>query len=129
MVIPFGSNLVYWDDAFSMMNRAVSSPLDFVAYAQRKPASHPERYLPMFAGDTVMKRRGGLEVVCKTRSEAAFRAEMQGALRSNATRPAEPPVSAVAAADADRSCLAGGAAAPARQRPLRPPHPRRGTGR
>ena len=52
----------------------------------------------MFAGDTVMKRRGGLEVVCKPRSEAAFRAEMQGALRSNATRPAEPPVSAVAAA-------------------------------
>ena len=41
MVIPFGSNLVYWDDAFSMMNRAVSSPLDFVAYAQRKPARIP----------------------------------------------------------------------------------------
>jgi L-ascorbate metabolism protein UlaG (beta-lactamase superfamily) len=96
VVIPFGSNLVYWDDAFSVMNRAVSSPLDFVAHARRKPARHPERFLPMFAGDTVMKRPGGLAVVCKVRREAAFRAEMQLALRSNATRPAEPPACAVA---------------------------------
>jgi L-ascorbate metabolism protein UlaG (beta-lactamase superfamily) len=96
VVIPFGANLVYWDDAFSVMNRAVASPLDFVAYAKAKPAQHPERYRPMFAGDTVMGRPSGLEVVCKARGEAAFRAEMQGALQSNATRPAEPPACALA---------------------------------
>jgi L-ascorbate metabolism protein UlaG (beta-lactamase superfamily) len=95
VVIPFGANLVYWDDAFSVMNRAALSPLDFVAYARAKPARHPERYRPMFAGDTVMKRSGGLEVVCKARNEAGFRAEMQGALQSSATRPPDPPDDAV----------------------------------
>ena len=95
VVIPFGANLVYWDDAFSVMNRAALSPLDFVAYARTKPARHPQRYRPMFAGDTVMKRPDGLEVVCKARSEAGFRAEMQAALQSSATRPPEPPADAV----------------------------------
>ncbi len=105
VVVPFGANLVYWDDANSVMNRAVLSPLDFVAYAQAKPARHPDRYRPMFAGDTVIKRPGGgLEVVCKPRSEAGFRAEMQAALKASASRPPQPPPEAVAA-PADLSWL------------------------
>jgi L-ascorbate metabolism protein UlaG (beta-lactamase superfamily) len=96
VVIPFGANLVYWDDAFSVMNRAALSPLDFVAYAQARPARHPQRYRPMFAGDTVMRRGGALEVVCKARNEAVFRVEMQAALQSCTTRPPEPPVEGVA---------------------------------
>jgi len=66
VVIPFGANLVYYDDADSVMNRAALSPLDFVTYAQVKPARHPLRYWPMFAGDLVMKSSGQttLEVTC-----------------------------------------------------------------
>jgi L-ascorbate metabolism protein UlaG (beta-lactamase superfamily) len=99
VVIPFGANLAYWDDAWSVMNRAALSPLDFVAYARSRPARHPERYLPMFAGDTVMKRPGGgLEIACRARSAEAFRTEMQAALAANPHRPAEPPAQAVEAA-------------------------------
>jgi L-ascorbate metabolism protein UlaG (beta-lactamase superfamily) len=102
VVIPFGSNLVYYDDADSVMNRAVLSPLDFVAYARSRPATHPERYLPMFAGDLVMKPHAidgelALQVTCKPRDPADFRAEMQAALRANARRPAALPAAAIAA--------------------------------
>jgi L-ascorbate metabolism protein UlaG (beta-lactamase superfamily) len=102
VVIPFGSNLVYYDDADSVMNRAVLSPLDFVAYAQARPAAHPERYLPMFAGDLVMKPRraggqGALQVTCKPRERAEFRAEMQAALAANPDRPLDLPARAIAA--------------------------------
>jgi L-ascorbate metabolism protein UlaG (beta-lactamase superfamily) len=91
VVIPFGANLVYYDDAESVMNRAVLSPLDFVAYAHAGSARHPARYLPMFAGDTVIKPGGGAapQVAYRPRTVADFRAELQAALTSNASRPAE----------------------------------------
>lgn len=95
VVIPFGSNLVYYDDACSVMNRAVLSPLDFVAYAKAKPAKHPERYLPMFAGDLVTRPRGqSLEISC-TRAPADFRAELQAALSATRSRPADLPAEAI----------------------------------
>jgi hypothetical protein len=102
LVIPFGSNLVYYDDANSVMNRAVLSPLDFVAYAQGKPVRNPERYRPMFAGDIAMKPRAGggegaLAVTCKTRDPLAFKAAMQSALVANPNRPTDLPAEAVAA--------------------------------
>ncbi len=103
VVVPFGSNLVYYDDANSVMNRAVLSPLDFVAYARSKPARDPERYRPMFAGDIVVKPRpddgpGVLDITCKPRDPAAFRMAMQSALLANPSRPTNPPAEAVAAA-------------------------------
>jgi hypothetical protein len=97
VVIPFGANLVYYDDATSVMNRAVLSPLDFVAYAQDKPARNPGRYRPMFAGDIVMKPRGGdgLEIACKPRDQTGFLAEMQDALLANSNRPTDLPSTAL----------------------------------
>jgi hypothetical protein len=98
VVVPFGSNLVYYDDASSVMNRAVLSPLDFVAYAQSRPARHPERYLPMFAGDVVMKPcadRGALQVICEGREPGEFHAAMQAALQANPNRPADLPAEAI----------------------------------
>ncbi len=90
IVMPFGANLVYYDDVNSVMNRAVLSPLDFVAYAHSKPAPHPERFLPMFAGDRVTKPRaagGDLVVDVKPRTDAAFKAQMQAHLEANPARP------------------------------------------
>jgi L-ascorbate metabolism protein UlaG (beta-lactamase superfamily) len=103
VVIPFGSNLVYYDDADSVLNRAVLSPLDFVAYAHAKPTRHPDRYLPMFAGDTVIKPRGGegLQISCRPRSAADFRAELQAALKSNTSRPVDSAAETLAAAAPD----------------------------
>lgn len=100
VVIPFGANLVYYDDAESVMNRAVLTPLDLAAYAKAKPAQKPERYQPMFAGDVVMKPAGqdGLVTTCKPRHEARFRAEMQAHLQANTSRPAELSAEAVTAA-------------------------------
>jgi L-ascorbate metabolism protein UlaG (beta-lactamase superfamily) len=97
VVIPFGANLVYYDDAMSVMNRAVLSPLDFVAYAQGKPARNPGRYRPMFAGDIVMKPRGGdgLEIACKPRDPTGFLAEMQDTLLANPNRPTDLPPEAI----------------------------------
>jgi len=100
VVIPFGANLVYYDDATSVMNRAALSPLDFVAYAHAKPARNAERYRPMFAGDLVMKPNadGPLTITCKPRDQTSFLAEMQAALQANDSRPVDLPAEAVAAA-------------------------------
>jgi L-ascorbate metabolism protein UlaG (beta-lactamase superfamily) len=110
VVIPFGANLVYFDDANSVMNRAVLSPLDFVAYAQGKPARNSDRYRPMFAGDIVMKprpdgRQGVLEIACKPRQPATFKMAMQSALLANPNRPTNLPAEAVDAAPLDLSWL------------------------
>ena len=59
IVIPFGANLVYHDDANSVMNQAVLSPIDFVKYARSKlPKQESNRYKSMFAGDFVTHLAG-----------------------------------------------------------------------
>ncbi len=96
VVMPFGANLIYYDDVDSVMNRAVLSPLDLVAYAQARPARNADRYKPMFAGDYVLKAPGGpLRVTYRRRAMADYKAEMQAFLDSIKSVHAQPDLDAL----------------------------------
>lgn len=78
MVIPFGANLVYFDDAYSEINLSVKTPIEFEAYARRKLG--PEegaRYQALFGGDTVIRHAGALQVDAQPFERDAYRDLMQ----------------------------------------------------
>lgn len=79
LIIPFGANLVYHDDANSVMNKSVLSPIDFVEYTYSKLSrDEANRYKPMFAGDMILKSPGkNMEVFCKPRTKAEFIDQLQ----------------------------------------------------
>jgi len=89
VVIPFGANLVYHDDAYSELNLAVKSPIDFEIYARSKlgpVAGAP--YQALFAGDMIHRGADGKLVVrAQDFDRAAYRDLMQLHLKAHATAP------------------------------------------
>ena len=74
VAIPFGANMFYADDIDCEHNKAVLSPFDFKAYAERIGHPMQDRIAALFAGDTVYRRSAGqpLEVVQKPFDQQAL---------------------------------------------------------
>lgn len=53
VAIPFGANMFYADDIQSDHNKAVLSPFDFKAHAEKTGFPLKDRIFPLFAGDAV----------------------------------------------------------------------------
>lgn len=78
LVIPFGANLVYFDDAYSEINLSVKTPIEFETYARHKlGADGGARYQALFSGDTVVKHGGRLQVQAQAFERGAYRDLMQ----------------------------------------------------
>ena len=83
-VIPFGANLVYHDDAYSPMNLAVKTPIEFEQYmAAQHGAAAGERFRALFAGDSVLKLAdGSLQELVQPMDRNAYRDRMQAHLKA-----------------------------------------------
>lgn len=55
IVIPFGANLIYYDDAFSPLNMLVKTPIEFSEYANLCKDRKECDYLPLFSSDYILK--------------------------------------------------------------------------
>lgn len=59
-VVPFGANLVYHDDAWSPMNLAVKTPIEFEAYMhERHGEAAGRRFRALFADDAILHGADG----------------------------------------------------------------------
>lgn len=78
IIIPFGANLVYYDDVDSVMNQAVLSPLDFSLYAKQTAAEIGRNVFPLFARDFIHKNpHGELDLQWKNLNRDDYRSQMQ----------------------------------------------------
>ena len=83
VVIPFGANLVYHDDAYSAMNLAVKTPLEFEAYVRAtRGAAQGRRCQALFGGDVVLRGADGVPAVhAQNFDRDGYREQMQAHLR------------------------------------------------
>jgi L-ascorbate metabolism protein UlaG (beta-lactamase superfamily) len=92
VVIPFGANLVYHDDAYSPMNLAVKTPLEFEAYVRAtRGEAQGRRCQALFGGDVVLRGADGVPVVqAQAFDRSGYRDQMQAYLRRAAADEAAP---------------------------------------
>lgn len=97
VVVPFGANLVYHDDAYSPMNLAVKTPLEFEAYVRATRGDEQgRRCQALFGGDVVLRGAGGVPVVqAQDFDRAGYRDQMQAYLKRVAAGSALPAATAV----------------------------------
>lgn len=83
-VIPFGANLVYHDDAWSPMNLAVKTPLEFEAYMrERHGDAAGARFHALFTDDVILHTADGrLEEREQAFDRAQYRHHMQQHLQA-----------------------------------------------
>jgi len=74
--VPFGGNLVYYDGANSVMNKAVLNPFDFKEYAESTDHKTTDRVHPLFAGDFIFKSVGVNEIYKQDRQASEFKKQL-----------------------------------------------------
>jgi len=75
VMIPFGSNLVHFTDAYSMLNLSVKAPTEFYDYAHAKRCS--DSVEPLHAGDSILQTpKSGILVSKKKINTAEYRNQM-----------------------------------------------------
>jgi metal-dependent hydrolase (beta-lactamase superfamily II) len=83
IVIPFGSNLFHADDANSLMNKAVATPVDFVNYAKKKHNNNITSYKTMLSGSFCFKNNGKITTFCENVTTKKFNLELKKFINSN----------------------------------------------
>jgi metal-dependent hydrolase (beta-lactamase superfamily II) len=83
IVIPFGSNLFHADDADSLMNKAVATPVDFVSYAKKKHNSNLTTYKTMLSGSYCLKNNGTITTYYENVTTKKFNLELKKFINNN----------------------------------------------
>jgi L-ascorbate metabolism protein UlaG (beta-lactamase superfamily) len=87
-MIPFGANLLLDDgDCYSIMNRAVKTPIEFFEYASLNAPDLMEIVKPMLAGDYFISRDSGPEITIENKLTGSdYRVRASQFLEDRATR-------------------------------------------
>ena len=83
IVIPFGSNLFHADDANSLMNKAVATPVDFVNYAKKKHDNNLTSYKTMLSGSYCLKNDGKITTYYENVKTKKFNFELKKFINRN----------------------------------------------
>jgi L-ascorbate metabolism protein UlaG (beta-lactamase superfamily) len=88
VVIPFGANLLLDDgDCYSIINRAVKTPVEFCEYTSLQAPDLKDIVQPMLAGDSVISGSSGPEINIKNKiSSSDYRAQASQFLEERASR-------------------------------------------